>query len=171
MPDQSELLFAHVLSPEDPCWSIVTEASYELRKIVFQRGQGIPADHDRDSVDGLSMHFLATYPGKYVRPSITVVGSARATRTEDGFKIGRVCTLPRFQGGSDIYIGHVGTQLMEYLIRVLSHHHPETLLYLYAQADPAKKQDVRGFYERLGFKAVGEPVTIVDILHQRMELP
>ncbi len=171
MPDSSELLFAHVLSPEDPCWTIVTEASYELREIVFQKGQGVPADHDRDLSDDLSMHFVATQPGKYARPIIMVVGSARTTRTEEGFKIGRVCTLPRFQCGGDPYIGHVGTQLMEYLIRVLSHHHPETLLYLYAQADPAKEQDVRSFYERLGFKSVGEPVTIVDILHQRMELP
>lgn len=171
MPDQSELLFAHVLSPEDPCWSIVTEASYELRKIVFQKGQGIPADHDRDPADNMSMHFFATYPGKFLTPSIRMVGSARATRTEEGFKIGRVCTLPILQGGRDPRVGQVGTQLMEYLIRTIYIHHPDTLLYLYAQADPEKGQDVVGFYERFGFKAVGEPVTIVDILHQRMELP
>ncbi|MCC7543384.1 GNAT family N-acetyltransferase [bacterium] len=141
------------------------EHAYAVRRRVFQIEQGIPAIHDRDLHDESAYHFVV-YALALDSTEFVPIAAARAVAYEEGFKIGRVCVDPDQRGAL-----HIGTQLMEYVIAQLQEHFPDRKIFLYAQADDARSQNVVGFYERLGFVTTDdEPLISAGILHRKMEL-
>ncbi len=160
------LFFFSTLTLNDKFHKALKEHAYRVREAVFQREQGVHWAHDRDLHDGQAIHFVVYALEENVQ-QLTPIATARAIKHENGFKIGRVCVLESWrQDGLNI-----GTQLMEFVIAQLRDYAPHCPLYLNAQADDAKQQNVVGFYERLGFVTTDdEPIISADIRHMRMEL-
>ncbi|MCV6823038.1 MULTISPECIES: GNAT family N-acetyltransferase [Halocynthiibacter] len=128
------------------------EACLALRIEVFVREQGIPFDEEIDDLDAEALHLIAVDDGK-------PVGTARLIVDGKTGKIGRVCVAK----------SHRGTGLGAALIKAgLARFEADSGLnraYLSAQVSAI------GFYERLGFKAYGEPYDDAGIPHRDMERP
>jgi predicted GNAT family N-acyltransferase len=122
-----------------------------LRRVVFIEEQGVPEADEVDDLDGAAIHLLAVESG---RP----VGSARLLVQGDTGKIGRVCVLKDRRGaglGAALIRAGVGEfRAMPGLERVK----------LGAQV-PAI-----GFYQGLGFTAVGPVYLDAGIEHRDMVL-
>ena len=123
---------------------------FALRRVVFIDEQGVPESEEIDDLDPLSLHLLAT-------DGDTPVGTARIYIADDIAKIGRVCVLQ----------SHRGTGLGPALIRKA----------LEVSGDKAKTAKLGaqlhalGFYEALGFTAIGPIYDDAGIDHRDMVLP
>ncbi len=122
-----------------------------LRRIVFIEEQGVSEADELDDKDGVALHLLATQSG---RP----VGSARLLRDGDTGKIGRVCVL-RDQRGTGL-----GAALVRAAVDQFRTMPGVAFVKLGAQTHAA------GFYERLGFQAVGAVYQDAGIAHRDMVL-
>lgn len=122
-----------------------------LRRVVFIDEQGVSEADEIDDRDGEAIHLLATDAG---RP----VGTARLLREGATGKIGRVCVLAEARGtglGAALIRAGIDTfRAMPGLARVK----------LGAQVHAL------GFYEKLGFTAVGEVYDDAGIPHRDMVL-
>lgn len=123
-----------------------------LRRVVFIDEQGVPEADELDGLDDAAVHLLAVQGD---RP----VGTARILRQGDTGKIGRVCVLPAARGTG------VGVALVRAAVDHLA-------------ADPAIRRaklsaqtGALGFYERLGFAAVGTDYMDAGIPHRDMVRP
>ncbi len=124
----------------------------DLRHRVFVAEQGVPEALERDALDATALHFLA-FTGD------TPIGTARVVVVQDTAKIGRVCVLPQARG----------TGLGAALIRAaMDHAHS---LPGVAQAKLGAQTLAIGFYEKLGFAAVGAVYQDAGIPHQDMVCP
>ena len=122
-----------------------------LRRRVFIEEQGVSEADEVDDLDGEAIHLLATVAG---RP----VGTARLLIEGDTGKIGRVCVLAEARGEG------IGAALIRAAVADLAAM-PEV-----SRAKLGAQVHALGFYERLGFVAVGPVYLDAGIEHRDMVL-
>jgi ElaA protein len=122
-----------------------------LRRTVFIEEQGVSEADEVDDKDDEAIHLLATLNGK-------PVGSARLLVMGETGKIGRVCVLVEARGTG------LGAQLMQAAVTRFRSVPGVTKVKLGAQTHAL------GFYERLGFTAIGDEFDDAGIPHREMVL-
>ncbi len=120
-------------------------AVFALRHEVFVVGQDVPADLERDELDGVSDHVVAGLDR-------TVVGTGRLL--PDG-TIGRMAVAAQSRGRG------VGARVLARL-EERARERGLTAVELHAQVH------ARAFYERAGYAAFGEPYLEAGIEHVSM---
>jgi len=123
-----------------------------LRRVVFIEEQGVPEADEIDDKDDAAVHLLARVDG-------VAVGSARLLEEGTTGKIGRVCVLASQRGTG------LGAALVRAGVAHFAARPGITRVKLGAQTHAL------GFYERLGFQAVGPEYLDAGILHRDMVLP
>ena len=119
-----------------------------IRRAVFVDEQGVPAELEADGKDPGAEHFVA-------RQGELVVATARARRTDRGWKIERVAVLGAQRG-----LG-VGMALVRGVLELA----PAGLVpYVHAQ------ESALGFWQRAGFVAEGPSFDEAGISHRWMRL-
>jgi len=125
---------------------------HALRRVVFIEEQNVPAAEEVDGRDADALHLLARLDGE-------PVGCARILLdAEKTGKIGRVCVLHDQRGRG------IGVALIQAALAVLRDRPGITRAKLGAQTHAI------GFYEKLGFQAVGAEYLDAGIAHQDMVL-
>ncbi len=122
-----------------------------LRRAVFIEEQGVSEADEIDDLDDTALHLLATVDG---RPT----GTARLLIHGHVGKIGRVCVLPAARGTG------LGAAIMRAAVDELRRSPGLTTAKLGAQTHAI------GFYERLGFTAIGPVYDDAGIAHRDMVL-
>jgi len=127
-----------------------TASAMEVRRRVFVDEQGVSRALEFDGLDGQADQFLATLDGK-------VVGTARARAVDGGraAKIERVAVLAQWRERG------IGLRIMEFVEAFLARKGVE-------RAVLNSQEQARGFYEKLGYEAVGEPFEEAGIPHIKM---
>lgn len=123
-----------------------------LRRSVFIEEQGVSEAVEVDDLDDEAIHLLASLNGK-------PIGSARLLTLGETGKIGRVCILPEARGTG------LGAALMRAAIDRFRAVPGVKKVKLGAQTHAL------GFYERLGFTAIGDDFDEAGIAHREMVLP
>ena len=138
-----------------PAWSARGMLAREMelcagvRRVVFQLGQSVPVEIERDGRDAEAHHWV-------LRKGPVVVGTARARIGGDGVaKVERVAVLGCFrgEGAGRLLMGAVHEGLVARGVQEAK---------LHAQ------QDVIGFYKALGYVPEGEVFYEADIPHVAM---
>jgi predicted GNAT family N-acyltransferase len=122
-----------------------------LRRVVFIEEQGVAESDEVDDLDDQAIHLLATVDG-------VPVGSARLLTYGDVGKVGRVCVLASQRGTG------LGAALMRAAVDVFRAMPGMKKVKLGAQVHAL------GFYERLGFVALGDVFDDAGIPHREMVL-
>jgi ElaA protein len=122
-----------------------------LRRRVFVEEQGVCEEREQDGRDGEAVHLLAVVAE---RP----LGTARLLIDGTTGKIGRVCVLPEARGAG------IGAALIRAAVAEFAGMPGLTRAKLGAQLHAL------GFYERLGFTAVGPVYPDAGIDHRDMVL-
>lgn len=122
-----------------------------LRRTVFIEEQGVSEADEIDDLDGQAIHLLATLDG-------VPVGSARLLPMGKIGKVGRVCVLAEARGTG------LGAALMRAAVD-----HYRTLPGI-EKVKLGAQTHALGFYERLGFDAVGPEYMDAGIAHRDMVL-
>lgn len=125
-------------------------ACHAIRHEVFVRGQGVPADLERDGRDAEAVHVLATVDG-------VPVGTARMRVDHGRPKVERVAVLARSRG---LGLGHAIMDVLEAAARRAGHQE----VHLHAQ------EDVIGFYAARGYEPEGDRFVEAGIVHLAMTL-
>ncbi|MES2967843.1 MAG: GNAT family N-acetyltransferase [Pseudomonadota bacterium] len=120
-----------------------------LRRVVFIEEQGVAESDEVDDLDNQAIHLLATVDG-------VPVGSARLLTYGDVGKVGRVCVLASQRGTG------LGAALMRAAVDVFRAMPGMKKVKLGAQVHAL------GFYERLGFVALGDVFDDAGIPHREM---
>ncbi|MEI6099087.1 MAG: GNAT family N-acetyltransferase [Alphaproteobacteria bacterium] len=123
----------------------------QLRRVVFIEEQGVTEADEVDGLDEGARHLLALWDG---RP----IGTARLMVAGDTGKIGRVCVLPQQRGRG------VGAALIRAGVTAIRAVPGVLVVTLGAQVHAL------GFYQGLGFVAVGEDYQDAGIAHRDMVL-
>jgi predicted GNAT family N-acyltransferase len=123
----------------------------DLRRVVFTLEQGVSEADEIDDLDEVATHLLAVLDG---RP----VGTARIVPKGDYAKIGRVCVLADQRGTG------LGAALIRAAVAECRH------LPGVAKAKLGSQSQAVGFYEKLGFVAVGGEFLDAGIPHREMVL-
>ena len=121
-----------------------------LRRVVFIEEQGVSEADELDDLDGVAVHLLATVDG---RP----MGSARIVPGKGYGKIGRVCVLAEARGTG------LGAALMRAAVEECRRLGLQT-------ARLGAQTHALGFYEALGFQAIGPVFDDAGIPHREMTL-
>lgn len=121
-----------------------------IRTTVFTNEQGANANEEFDSYDDIADFALLFDDNK-------AVATARAVKTEDGFKIGRIAVLKEYRGKGygDLIVRAVIEKAFNYgfdFVLVDSQNH----------AVP--------FYEKIGFKEIGQQIIDRGIAHIPMRM-
>ncbi|HXF92554.1 MAG TPA: GNAT family N-acetyltransferase [Nitrospiraceae bacterium] len=140
-------------TPLQPCITLVTWEELEsiirgIRELVFVREQGVPEELEWDGLDPACLHILAR------NDSGIAIGTARL---QPEGKIGRMAVLKEWRGRG------VGRAMLRALLKVAS----ERGL---TKVELAAQTQAIGFYEREGFRAIGEVFLDAGIPHRRMVL-
>ena len=122
-----------------------------LRRTVFIEEQGVSEVDEIDDLDGECLHLLASQDG-------IPVGTARVLIKENIAKVGRVCVLAPQRGAG------LGTALIRASVAQARGTQGATQVQLGAQVHAI------GFYEGLGFAAVGPVYDDAGIDHRDMVL-
>ena len=122
-----------------------------LRRVVFIDEQGVSVADEVDGRDGVARHLLARLDGD-------AIGTARLLTEGEVGKIGRVCVLKQARGKG------VGVALIRAAVEIFREKPGVIKVKLGAQTHAL------GFYEALGFQAVGEVYQDAGIPHQDMIL-
>ena len=120
-----------------------------LRRAVFIEEQGVPEALEVDGLDGEAVHYLGRLDGR-------AIATARVRIVEGVSKVQRVAVLREARGTG------AGAAIMRAIM-----------------ADPAlpasftlgSQESAVRFYERLGFRVVGEPFMDAGIPHRTMVFP
>ncbi|WP_421935134.1 GNAT family N-acetyltransferase [Pelagibius sp.] len=123
----------------------------DLRRKVFMGEQGVSEDEEIDGLDPICRHVLAVDNGG-------AVAAARVKTSGDLAKIQRVCVSASHRGQG------LGARMIEYILDRLRGEDTVSQVRLGAQIHALK------FYERFGFRPVGETYLDAGIPHQDMEL-
>jgi predicted GNAT family N-acyltransferase len=125
------------------------DAAYDVRRIVFQDEQHVPAELEFDADDERAFHVVASVGG-------TIVGTGRLVVHADYAKVGRMAVLRQWRAAG------VGRALLDALTaEAVRRGIPRLVLHAQVQAI--------GFYQRCGFAVVGEEFEEAGIPHRRME--
>jgi predicted GNAT family N-acyltransferase len=124
--------------------------AFTIRIRVFVQEQRVPAEIELDNDDQRAIHFLAIKSGK-------AVGTARVVMHRGAAKIGRMAVLKSYRRKG------VGAALLKRAI-ASARRLGARKIYLHAQVA------VTGFYERMGFRAVGRVFDEAGIAHRKMIL-
>ena len=127
------------------------EACFRLRFDVFVTEQGVPVEEEIDALDEVATHLLATRDGQ-------PIGTARIVFAGDTAKIGRVCVTQAGRGTG------LGKALIEKAVEIARQTPGMSRAKLGAQLHAL------GFYEKLGFTAVGPVYDDAGIDHRDMVL-
>lgn len=122
--------------------------AFRIRTLVFIKEQNVPLSIEWDEYDKTGVHMICKVDGE-------VVGTGRIVFFGKTAKISRVAVLESHRKK------HIGTAIMEFLIDEVKKRNGE-LLYAHVQLY------AHDFYEKLGFKDVGETFLEADIEHIRM---
>jgi len=122
-----------------------------LRRVVFIEEQGVSEADEVDDLDEVSLHLLALIGAE-------AVGSARLLVLGEVGKIGRVCVLQQARGAG------IGAALIKAAVARFRGIEGVTKARLGAQVHAL------GFYEGLGFVAVGPVYDDAGIAHRDMVL-
>jgi ElaA protein len=121
-----------------------------LRRVVFIDEQGVSEADEVDDLDPIATHILATVDG-------TATGCARILPGNGYAKIGRVCVLASARGTG------LGAVLMRAAVE-------ECRRQGFGTVKLGAQVHALGFYERLGFAAVGPVFDDAGIPHREMVL-
>ncbi len=122
--------------------------AFKIRTNVFIEEQNTDIEEEFDGLDAEAMHFLIFYEGK-------TAGTSRVRITKEGIKIERVAVFKSFRGKN------IGINLVQF---ILNEFIPKKMkIYLNSQVQAMT------FYEKLGFKKVGELFYEANIEHCKME--
>ena len=136
------------LRVHEVAWSTHGPTLKAIRRTVFVEEQGVPEAEEWDGQDDSSRHFIAE------DASGTTVGTARLMPSG---QIGRMAVLKHLRGSG------IGARLLAAAVDAARQGgYPS--IFLHAQTQAA------GFYERAGFRAIGEPFMEAGIEHRHMEL-
>jgi predicted GNAT family N-acyltransferase len=124
--------------------------AFTIRIQVFVKEQRVPAEIELDSDDQRAIHFLATKSAK-------ALGTARVVMCHGNAKIGRMAVLKTFRRKG------IGAVLLKRAVAAAKRLYARRI-YLHAQVA------VIGFYQRLGFRAVGRVFDEAGIAHRKMVL-
>lgn len=122
-------------------------ACLALRRAVFIDEQGVSEADELDDLDGQCLHLLAHI-------SDAPAGTARIMIKDGTAKIGRVCVLEQHRGKG------LGAELIRHALKIAN-----------GKAEQAKlgaQLHALGFYEALGFAAVGPVYDDAGIDHRDM---
>jgi predicted GNAT family N-acyltransferase len=122
--------------------------AFAIRLRVFVKEQGVPEDIELDRDDRRAIHFLAVAPAQ-------TLGTARLVKHGHSAKIGRMAVLKSYRRKG------IGKKLLMHAI-AMAERLGVRKIYLHAQVP------VVGFYEKLGFRAVGPVFEEAAILHRKM---
>ncbi len=122
-----------------------------LRRVVFIEEQGVSEADEVDDLDDVALHLLALVGGQ-------AVGSARLLVQGEVGKIGRVCVLAQARGAG------IGAALIKAAVARFRGIEGVTKAKLGAQVHAL------GFYQGLGFEAVGPVYDDAGIDHRDMVL-
>ncbi|MEX0283401.1 MAG: GNAT family N-acetyltransferase [Paracoccaceae bacterium] len=125
------------------------ETCFALRHTVFVEEQGVPVEEEQDEMDPTATHLLAWDNG---RP----VGAARVVFADATVKIGRVCVLAEARGTG------LGVGLIRCAVDVARARGGVT------QAKLGAQTHALGFYEKLGFSAIGPIYDDAGLPHRDM---
>lgn len=131
----------HITKDHDSCFA--------LRHQVFVHEQGVPIEEEVDDLDATATHLLA-------RDGETAVGTARVVFKGNTAKIGRVCVAKSARGTG------LGAALIRQAVDIARQQPGITTARLGAQVQAI------GFYEKLGFRAVGPVFDDAGIDHRDM---
>ena len=120
-----------------------------LRRVVFIEEQAVPEEDEIDEHDDTAIHLLAQEAG-------VPLGTARIVLDGPTAKIGRVCVLAAARGRG------VGVGLIRTALQVSARHQG------LQQAKLGAQLHALGFYEKLGFRAVGPVYLDAGIEHRDM---
>jgi predicted GNAT family N-acyltransferase len=131
-------------SPEE--WT----GACEVRRLVFQEEQGVSADLEFDGEDAAAKHFVACLNSQ-------VVGTVRLRylQEQNAAKIERVVVLASFRRQG------IGFEIMNYVLNYLQAEGIQT-------AKIHSQEQVKLFYQELGFKQQGLPFDEAGIRHVAM---
>ncbi len=124
------------------------EQVFAIRRQVFSIEQNVSKEIEMDNFDDVAVHILAYIKGK-------PVGTARWRFTEEGAKIERFAVLKKYRHKG------VGEELVKYTLDKLNE---IEIIFLNAQESIIK------FYEKFGFKVVGNRFYEADMPHKKMIL-
>ena len=122
-----------------------------LRREVFIEEQGVSEADEVDGLDDTAIHLLA-------HAGDTPTGTARLLLKGEVGKIGRVCVLASARGSG------LGAALIRAALDELRRQPGVTSAHLGAQSHAT------GFYEKLGFRVVGDEFIDAGIPHREMFL-
>jgi len=129
------------------------DAAFTIREKVFVEGQGVPATLENDEHDRTdARHYLARAEDG------TPAGAARWRETENGVKLERFAVLDGFRNQE------IGATILRAVLADVQAEFPDAEVYLNAQLGAVR------FYERHGFKKVGEVFEEAGIQHYKMVL-
>ena len=129
------------------------DAAFTIRYNVFVEGQGVPATLENDEHDRRdARHYLARAADG------TPAGAARWRETDNGVKLERFAVLEGFRNQQ------IGAALLHAVLADVQTELPDAAVFLNAQLRAVP------FYERHGFKKVGEVFEEANIQHFKMVL-
>jgi predicted GNAT family N-acyltransferase len=122
-------------------------AAFAIRHKVFVEEQKVDPALEYDEFEGTSNHYLATIEE-------LPIGTARWRETDKGIKLERFAVLEEYRDKG------AGTALLKQVLNDIRQENKP--VYLHAQVQ------VVGFYEKFGFKPVGDEFVEADIRHYKM---
>lgn len=131
-------------------WQSDGNALMSIRERVFMQEQNISLADELDGKDETAIHFLTRAKG------LEPVACARLLIEHNAYHIGRVAVLAEYRQQ------HIGTQLMEFILKWCQAQRADLRIYLHAQTNRIK------FYERLGFTQQGNVFLDAGIPHIEM---
>lgn len=139
---------SHVVPVQIVSWENAASALRAIRTAVFIYEQGVPEELEWDEFDAISVHVLA------INVAGKPVGTARLL--PDGH-IGRMAVLKEWRKQ-----GYGSAMLQELLKELERRHQPEAQLNAQTSAIP--------FYQKFGFRVLGEEFMEAGIPHVKMAL-
>lgn len=121
----------------------------EIRKLVFQKEQGIKAALDFDGLDEMSEHLIACMNEEYL-------GTARIRYLQETAKIERLAVLPQARRKG------IGKRIVEEALLIIQSKNISEVV-IHAQ------NHLKLLYQQLGFVPVGDIFEEAGILHVKMK--
>lgn len=127
------------------------QQAFRIRNEVFVQEQQVASEEEYDEYDASAAHYLAYGKDK------VACGTARWRETQHGIKLERFAVLAPYRGQ-----GAGAAILQRILVDINESEQADQLTYLHAQITALP------FYERYGFKKIGDEFEECNIKHFKM---